>query len=355
MDMTKYSAIAPPVEAIVETAELEDRAWPIELPIGERSLLIRNLPANFFSRLVFYNLSDGTDRILETMELGDPDGWPVISWSGSPGSVLGPNPSHWELRRAGIRWIAVGRPGTGICVRQEGRKVDHCRQYLEATTRAYNIDKCSVVGRSSGSLWALGCIALCPDLVVNAAVFSGIAPPNDGEDASDWSAGMSPENVEAYGMATGDPEGLLASLIPTAKASQEGDIYALIKEITPGMSDSDVRYFEDVNPRIMLIALAHWYGMKNGPEGRFDDIMAVRGFPVGFRLRDCRDKPIRAIQGNDDKFTPAVPHLESLMIGAHAEPSLFLDMGHMATLAQAVPVAIGLKQQAQELLSRSVS
>ena len=55
------------------------------------------------------SLSDGRD--LGWVELGDPDGKPVMAFHGTPGSRLQLTHDEDSVRRAGVRLVCLDRPG----------------------------------------------------------------------------------------------------------------------------------------------------------------------------------------------------------------------------------------------------
>src|SRR5580704_3674921 len=66
-------------------------------------------------------LPDG--RFLGIRESGDPQGWPLLVFPGTPGSRLTPLVDMDGTREAGARAIAVERPGFGVSTAQRGRRI----------------------------------------------------------------------------------------------------------------------------------------------------------------------------------------------------------------------------------------
>jgi pimeloyl-ACP methyl ester carboxylesterase len=292
---------------------------------------------------VTFELDDCTQLELETKPVGKPDGWPVFVWHGTPGSAIGPRPRGIFLHRAGIKWIGLSRPGYGESMPHEGRIVADCATYLEAAAKAYGIDKCSVLGRSGGGPPTLAGAALLPELVVNAAVFAGIAPD---EDALDWYDSMSSANKQAYGMIDTDPDTLLAELegiaAETARRSE-----AVLGSIEAGMSPADREYVSSVAMR-RIIAESHADGLKHGAQGRFADIIAAKK-PWGFNPRHIQ-VPVLLAQGGDDTFTPE-EHFRWLAANIPtAHGTYYPQMGHMETLELVMDYLGELKRQARDIL-----
>ena len=122
-------------------------------------------------------LADG--RTLAYAERGDPDGWPVLSCHGSPGSRL---ERHVEdagaYRRWGVRFVVPDRPGFGRSDRHPGRRVvdwpDDVRQLLDHL----GIDRFAVLSLSGGAAYALACAHALGDRVRAVGVLSGPPPPD---------------------------------------------------------------------------------------------------------------------------------------------------------------------------------
>lgn len=296
--------------------------------------------------MVSAELDDGTSLSLETMTLGDPDGWPVFSWPGVPGSVLDPSPEDSSLFAEGIKYIKVSRPGYGKSARHAGRIVADSATYLESVAKAYGITRCSVIGRSGGGPSALACAALLPELVVNTAIFSGTAP---GESIHDWSNGMSEDNQRLYDMAGSNSGHLLAKFKAIARASERNP-EVVLEIIESEMSLSDKSYLRRRPDIRNLIALSHAYAMKYGPWGRYDDVIATKSLPWGFDLQEIT-VPVLLAQGRHDTFTP-VEHFEQLMTDIPTATGDYYDnVGHMEIL-ELVPEYIGrLRDQAHALLA----
>lgn len=316
-------------------AEMQDARPRLTLDLGKKPSLHDGMVEALYS--------DGKQRWLETKSRGHPDGWPILTGHGTPGSPLGPNLRSSILYTMGIREISIARPGYADSPRDEGRRVADCAAYFHAVAKAYGISRFSVAGRSGGAPGVLACAALLPGLVVNAAVFSCPAPPGS---IPNWQEGLSEGNIEAYTAAITNPEAMERHFAQIAEASRTHSD-AVLKEIEGGMSDADRRYLE-VGGMRRLIAECHADGMKNGHWGRYDDIIAARQ-PWGFDPRDI-SVPVLLAQGEEDTFT--LPRefewLTDKIPTALGE--LHPGMGHMGTLDLVRAYYRVLVAQAQQLL-----
>lgn len=121
-------------------------------------------------------LPDG--RRLAYAEYGDPAGFPLFFFHGTPGSHI-----DWELfdvegttRQLGVRLIAVDRPGIGSSDFQPGRRFLDWPADVSALAHALRIERFSVLGYSSGGAYALACAYQIPGRLVKAGLLNGDGP-----------------------------------------------------------------------------------------------------------------------------------------------------------------------------------
>lgn len=115
------------------------------------------------------------DRTIQYCLYGDPDGTPVVSLHGTPGT-------RWErpdvvaaINAAGLRVLLPGRPGYGS-TRRPGRSVADLAYDVRALADAEGWTKFAVTGFSGGAPHALACAALLPDRVTRCSTVAGIGP-----------------------------------------------------------------------------------------------------------------------------------------------------------------------------------
>src|SRR5262245_25922985 len=120
-------------------------------------------------------LPDG--RALAFVECGAPDGRPVFSFHGLPGSRMQRHPDESIARRAGARVIHVDRPGFGYSTPQPGRALADWPHDLATLADCLGLGRFAVAGTSGGGPYAAACAALLGDRVTRAAIVSGVGPP----------------------------------------------------------------------------------------------------------------------------------------------------------------------------------
>ena len=133
-------------------------------------------------------LTDG--RKLAWAEMGDPAGYPVFAFHGTPGShrqiLLDPA----AALAAGVRVIAPDRPGCGASTWQRQRTFEGWAHDVAELADHLGIERFAVFGISGGGPHAAACARFLPDRVSAAALVSGVG--SLAEPGSE--AGMMPAN-----------------------------------------------------------------------------------------------------------------------------------------------------------------
>ena len=122
-------------------------------------------------------LSDGRD--LGWTEFGNPDGWPVFGFHGTPGSRLQMGLNEAAACRADVRLIAPDRPGYGLSTFQPCRRLIDWPDDVRQLADHLGVERFSVVGVSGGGPHAAACASLLARRVVAAGIVSGVGPLSD--------------------------------------------------------------------------------------------------------------------------------------------------------------------------------
>jgi pimeloyl-ACP methyl ester carboxylesterase len=99
-------------------------------------------------------LADG--RTLALDDVGDPDGVPVLYLHGTPDSRLARHPDDGLAEAAGIRLLAVDRPGAGASDLDPAATLTSLGNDLEQVLDVLGIGRAAILAWSSGGLAALG-------------------------------------------------------------------------------------------------------------------------------------------------------------------------------------------------------
>jgi pimeloyl-ACP methyl ester carboxylesterase len=251
-------------------------------------------------RLQTLTAADG--RALGVAQWGDPEGTPVLSLHGTPGSRLSRLQDEDAVRRAGIRLITYDRPGYGASDRLPGRRVVDCVGDVEAIVDALNISWFAVIGRSGGGPHALAVAARLPERVTRAECVVGAAPFD--APGLDWTAGMDAENVEEFGWAARGEQVLHHELTRVAAADLER------MKADPAQVFSDDWQLADADRQILaradiqqVLVEATREAYRPGVWGWVDDDLAFLD-AWGFDVSEIR-VPVTVRYGRLDVFVPA--------------------------------------------------
>jgi len=266
------------------------------------------------------------ERRLHVVELGVPEGWPVLVHNGTPGSRLLYEPLVRLAERQRIRMISYDRPGYGGSDRDPGRSVARCTHDVRAIAEALRIERLAVWGISGGGPHALACAALLPDLVPAVAVLASPAPW--GAEGLDYFAGMGLENVEDLALTQKDRT--------AARAKHEQDRLESLAATPETIYTTFQTLLSPVDRDALTPALAQYLfeviqlGLAPGADGWWDDDVAFIE-PWGCELDQTRT-PVLLLHGRQDRF---VPFAHGEWLARHipgVEARLFDDDGHLTLL-----------------------
>jgi pimeloyl-ACP methyl ester carboxylesterase len=240
-------------------------------------------------------------RSLAFEEWGEPNGFPVFSLHGTPGSRFNRHYDENLYVQAGARVITYDRPGYGESDRHPGRHVVDCVEDVAALADALGIDRFAVVGGSGGGPHALAVAARLPERVERATCVVGVAP-YDTEDF-DWFEGMDPKNVEEMQWAL-DGE---AVLVPNLEREAAEAVARVAVDPSKVIGDDfelpDSDRAELARPeRHHVIRQSVNESIGKGVWGWVDDDLAfIR--PWGFDVSEIR-VPTRVMYGTTDVLVP---------------------------------------------------
>jgi len=141
-------------------------------------------------------------RVIAFALWGDPEGFPIMSLHGTPGSRFDRWPKDDLYKGLGVCIVTHDRAGYGRSARRRGRSVADEVDDVVTLADHLGFERFGVSGGSGGGPHALACAALLPERVVRATCSVGIAPlGSPGLERDAWLAGMDPENVREFGWA----------------------------------------------------------------------------------------------------------------------------------------------------------
>jgi pimeloyl-ACP methyl ester carboxylesterase len=240
-------------------------------------------------------LSDG--RRLGYALYGDPDGQPFFYFHGHPGSRLEGRFAHQAAAEAGLRVIALDRPGYGLSDFLPGRVITDWPADVAEAAGLLRIGRFSVAGASGGGPYALACAWRLPDRVVEAAVISGVGPYQ----VPGITSGMRWQNRVGFKWGSRWPalaRALMRSMHRGITSRPERTIEAIARTMSP----VDAAVVRRPEVRDVLIADIT-EAFREGIQGAVLDVILL-GRPWGFSLREIQPE-VHLWQGEADTLVPA--------------------------------------------------
>ena len=270
-------------------------------------------------------------RIVQVSEGGDPDGVPVFSLHGMPGSRLLFGPHVQDAKELGIRLVGYSRPGYGDSTRLEGRRIADGASDVAEIADHLGIQDFAVWGFSAGGAYALACAAMLPDRVVAASSLSTLGPY--GADGLDFYAGMGEHDVEDYKLMRTDRAEWEAKSRKDAEAMVKPTKADRMKFLATFLSDVDKAANTDEVDDFFHSQIEE--GLRQGIDGSLDDQLAS-AMPWGFDLSSIR-VPLQVWHGKQDRFSPFVHGQWLASRLPQAEAHLEENDGHISMFANRIP------------------
>ncbi|HEY2694519.1 MAG TPA: alpha/beta hydrolase [Pseudonocardiaceae bacterium] len=244
-------------------------------------------------------VADG--RTLAYAVWGDPDGHPIFSLHGTPGSRLNRHPDDSKVAAIGARVITYDRPGYGASTRHHGRTVVDCVADVAAIAADLGLDQFAVTGGSGGGPHCLAVAARLPKRVTRAACVVGVAPYERLGDA--FFDGMDPENIKEFGWALDGA----ARLAPELRREADGMLTRMAADPATVLGDFDIPEADRAILARPDIAVVLREGMteavRRSVDGWVDDDLAFTK-PWGFDVESV-SVPTSVWWGTKDVLVPA--------------------------------------------------
>jgi pimeloyl-ACP methyl ester carboxylesterase len=258
-------------------------------------------------------------RQLAYCEYGAPGGPPALFFHGWPGSRLDFAANHAAASEAGVRVIAVDRPGIGRSDPLPGRTVKDWPADVAALADALGIGRFAVFGFSFGGPYARACAYALPERVLRTGLVSCLGPVD--EPAAKH--GMPPPT--RYGLAAARISPLLARPMVwfTARQARTGK---MIEQLSKSMSAPDAAVLERRDVADALgTSLAECFRQGIEPV-TWDGVAVARG--EGIRLEDITGEVV-IWHGEQDRNDPvAMAQLQQRRL-PHAKAHYYSGDGHL--------------------------
>jgi pimeloyl-ACP methyl ester carboxylesterase len=225
-------------------------------------------------------LADG--RRLAWQECGDPAGAPCVYLPGTPTAAVAGLAYDDSARRAGVRWIAVDKPGYGSSDLHPSRRLLDIGGDISRLADHLGLDRFAVAGESGGGPWALAAAVTIPDRLSAVVVAAGTGPPEAGV------AGMRRDNRWLLAVARRVPWLLAVPMAATRRQLRDPARAAtLVRQQLARAPQAEQRMYDD-QPRLLDIAVAAGAeALRPGTRGAVQEL-ALIARPWGFRLADVR-------------------------------------------------------------------
>jgi pimeloyl-ACP methyl ester carboxylesterase len=238
----------------------------------------------------------GDGRRLGYAQYGDPAGEPLFYFHGHPGSRLEARVAHPAAAAAGLRVIALDRPGYGLSDFLPGRALTDWPADVAGAADLLGISRFCVAGGSGGGPYALACAWRLPQRVLRAAVISSVGP----YEVAGLTKGMRWQNQAGFRLGSRWPV-LARALMRGMQRSITRRPERTIEALARAMSPADARIAGRPEVRDILIADIT-EAFRQGIEGAAWDVV-VLGRPWGFSPREIGTE-VHLWQGEADTLVP---------------------------------------------------
>jgi pimeloyl-ACP methyl ester carboxylesterase len=283
-------------------------------------------------------LTDG--RTLAFDDVGDPDGRPVVYLHGTPDSRLARHPDDGLAAAAGVRLLAVDRPGYGSSTASSSSDPAGFVADLAALLDDLHLDRATIVAWSGGALSGLAAAAdsdLAPR-ITGLHVVAGVVPREAYED--DDVKAATDQRLNLPDMIDGMSPRELAATVAPLLAPWPCDQALALDHQRDLRSPADHEALAAIPGAIDRMAAALVSGVGHGLAGVQADIEAQAG-PFEVKLSAIA-VPVRLWYGTDDTVTPPAfghwyaRHLRKARLTVLDGASHYLPFTHWQLLLDAV-------------------
>jgi pimeloyl-ACP methyl ester carboxylesterase len=215
-------------------------------------------------------------RRLGYAEWGDPSGWPVLFFHGTPASRLGLEWAEESAVAHGARILSIDRPGHGLSDPAPGRTLLDWSRDVVGFADALELGQFAVAGWSGGGPYVLACAYAISERLTGAAVLSGCGPL----DTRAARRGSSDLDRTMLALSTRVP--VLAGLLlrPAVMAARRTPKLA-VKSVEQDLSPRDIETFRRLNPDPKAAMAFFLEAFRSGTAGVIDDYRVLAS-PWGF-------------------------------------------------------------------------
>lgn len=253
-------------------------------------------------------LQDG--RKLAYMEYGQPDGYPILLFHGTPGSRLWFLDDDELAKELGIRLIALDRPGYGASDPKPDRTLLSWADDIAEAVQSWGLETYSVIGVSGGGPYAAACAYRMLKGLRSVAMVASTAPFINGKPP----VSMSRPNRIAFWLSRHAPWLIRGVYLGQIKLidKQPDKFKQSTKTGNSHLSDWDRSFLQtDEQIESMMLHLREAY--RQGPDETVREQILISK-PWGFTLKDIQI-PVYVFHGKEDTMAPFAA-IEEAVAGA---------------------------------------
>jgi pimeloyl-ACP methyl ester carboxylesterase len=243
-------------------------------------------------------LPDG--RRLAFDDVGDPAGTPVLYLHGTPDCRLSRHPDDDAARRIGTRLVAVDRPGAGGSTPNPGAGLTALGRDLLVLLDHLGLERCALVGWSSGGLFALAAAAVLGPRAPSVALVATV-PPVEAYDDPEVVAALSPERQHFVELAGEVPPAELGAELAAYLVPDPLDAELALAHVVEGTGPRGRQELDEVPGAAAQLALALPGAVAHGIEPLGHDV--ARQLERGLDLTRVH-ATVRTTHGTQDGISP---------------------------------------------------
>lgn len=266
-------------------------------------------------------LPDG--RKLGFATYGDPEGYPVLAFHGTPGSRLWFEKEDPVSEKLGVKLITTDRPGYGNSdIHQERKLLDYPND-IAFLLKKLKINQCSVIGISGGSIFSAACAFALSSKIYKAGLIAGVSEFKESKPPID----MCRENKFSFSLARNSPfiARLFARYMRKMMFSNPEKYISSIQQQVKHLCEADQKIMQDPeNASHLLNHLQEAH--RQGVRGVVQEMQLVTR-PWGFRPEQINTE-VEIWHGSKDTLAPLCSAQELEKRIPSSNLNIVEDQGH---------------------------
>jgi pimeloyl-ACP methyl ester carboxylesterase len=255
-------------------------------------------------------------------EWGDPNGWPILFFHGTPSSRLGLDWVETTARTYGARILSLDRPGHGLSDPAPRRTLLGWSDDVSAFADALELKTFAVAGWSGGGPYVLACASAIPDRLTGAAVLSGCGP------FLTRAALKGSSDLDRTMLRLSRRSRIAARMVlrPIVTGARRAPSLA-VRSIEQDLSPRDLETFRRLNPDPRPAVAFFLEAFRSGTAGVADDYRVLAS-PWGFAPESI-EMPVHFWHGDADRIVSMADAQAVAALMPNAQFTVVPDEGHL--------------------------